>query len=58
MSASSSTLSDLVSSAIAGRMRDDESLRQSLLVSVIAHGVGMLLIVFLPGLLGLQSAAP
>jgi TonB family protein len=56
MSASPSTMSDLVSSAIAGRLRDEESLRRSLIVSATGHGVGLLLLVFLPGLLGLRSA--
>jgi periplasmic protein TonB len=51
-------MSDLVSSAIAGRLRDGESLRQSLIVSAIAHGAGLALLVFLPGLLGLRQAPP
>jgi TonB family protein len=49
-------MSDLVSSAIAGRLRDDESLRKSLTISAAAHAVGLALLVVLPGILGLREA--
>ena len=51
-------MSDLVSSAIAGRLRDHESLRKSLIVSSIGHVSGLALLVFLPGFLGLKPPAP
>ena len=51
-------MSDLVSSAIAGRLRDHESLRNSFAVSVIAHVAGLALLVFLPGFLGLADRPP
>jgi periplasmic protein TonB len=51
-------MSDLVSSAIAGRLRDEASLRQSLIVSTVAHGVGLALLIVLPGFLGLRQAPP
>ena len=49
-------MSDLVSSAIAGRLRDDESLRKSLTISAAAHVGALALLVVLPGLLGLREA--
>lgn len=52
------SMSDLVSSAIAGRLREDESLRKSFAVSVAAHVGGLALLVLLPGLLGLKPSAP
>jgi TonB family protein len=58
MSASPSTMSDLVSSAITGRLRDEESLRKSLIVSVTVHLLGLGMLVVLPQILGLQRQAP
>jgi TonB family protein len=58
MATSPSTMSDLVSSAIAGRLRDEESLRKSLIVSATAHVLGLALLVVLPQILGLQRQAP
>lgn len=51
-------MSDLVSSAIASRIRETESLRKSLALSATAHLFGLAAIVVLPQLVGLKGGPP
>jgi TonB family protein len=51
-------MSDLVSSAIAARMRDEDHLRKSLVVSLLVHLTAIALLVIAPHLIGLKPHAP
>jgi TonB family protein len=49
---------DLVSSTIAARAREPEGLRKMFAASLAAHVLAIALIVFVPGLVGIQSRPP
>lgn len=51
-------MADLVSSAIGARMREEDGLGRSLVLSAFVHVSGIALLVLLPRLMGLQSNAP
>ena len=51
-------MSDLVSSAIGARMRTEESLSKTLVVSVLVHAGAIALLVLAPQFLGLRARTP